>query len=149
MASTGETVIYAELERRTNRLAHVLRAEGLQRLDHYAIFMENNNRYLESNGAGERSGLYYTCINSYLTAEELAYIVDNSEAQLLITSVAKLPVARAALALCPRVRRCLVVDGGDAVRALNDARYVDFAEAVSAYPDTPIADEWLGTPMLY
>jgi long-chain acyl-CoA synthetase len=61
MGSTGETVSYAELERRTNRLAHLLRAEGLQRLDHYAIFMENNNRYLESSGAGERAGLYYTC----------------------------------------------------------------------------------------
>ena len=149
MASTGETVSYAEHERRTNRLAHLLRAEGLQRLDHYAIFMENNNRYLECNGAGERSGLYYTCINSYLTAEELAYIVDNSESQLLITSIDKLPVARAALARCARVKRCLVVDGFDAVRALNDARYVDFAEAVSAYPDTPIADESLGTAMLY
>ncbi|MBI5255999.1 MAG: AMP-binding protein [Burkholderiales bacterium] len=149
MASTGEAVSYAEHERRTNRLAHLLRAEGLQRLDHYAIFMENNNRYLECNGAGERSGLYYTCINSYLTAEELAYIVNNSEAKLLVTSVAKLPVAQAALAMCPRVTRCLVVDGGDAVRALDDPRYLDFAEAVAKFPDTPIADEWLGTPMLY
>ena len=149
MAGTGEAVSYAEHEQRTNRLAHLLRAEGLQRLGHYAIFMENNNRYLECNGAGERSGLYYTCINSYLTADELAYIVANSESQLLITSIAKLPVARAALLQCPRVKRCLVVDGGDAVRALCDARFVDFAEAVSAYPDTPIADEWLGTAMLY
>jgi long-chain acyl-CoA synthetase len=149
MAGTGETVSYAEYERRTNRLAHLLRAEGVQRLDHYAIFMENNGRYLECNGAGERSGLYYTCINSYLTAEELAYIVDNSQSQLLISSAAKLPVARAALAACPRVRRCLVVDGGDAVRGLDDPRYRDFAEAVSAYPDTSIADEWLGTAMLY
>ena len=81
MASTGETVSYGELERRTNRLAQLLRAEGLKRLDHFAIFMENNNRYLESNGAGERTGLYYTCINSYLTADELAYILDNSESQ--------------------------------------------------------------------
>ena len=149
MASTGETVTYAELESRTNRLAHLLRAEGLRRLDHYAIFMENNNRYIECNGAGERSGLYYTCINSYLTAEELAYIVDNSESRLLITSTAKLPVAREAMSRCPRVKRCLVVDGGDAVQAVNDARFVDFARATSAYPATPIADEWLGTPMLY
>jgi long-chain acyl-CoA synthetase len=111
--------------------------------------MENNDRFLECNGAGERAGLYYTCINSYLTADELAYIVDNSESQLLVTSSAKLPVAQAALAKCPRVKRCLVVDGGAAVRALNDPRYVDFADATSAFPDTPIADEWLGTPMLY
>jgi long-chain acyl-CoA synthetase len=110
--ATGETVSYAEHEQRTNRLAHLLRAEGLKRLDHYAIFMENNNRYLECNGAGERSGQYYTCINSYLTPDEVAYIVDNSESQLLITSLAKLPCAQAALAKCPRVKRCLVVDGG-------------------------------------
>ena len=57
MAATGETVTYAELEARSNRLAHLLRAHGLTRLDHYSIFMENNNRYLESCGAGERAGL--------------------------------------------------------------------------------------------
>ena len=79
MASTGEAVTYAELEARSNRLAHLLRAHGLMRLDHYAIFMENNNRYFEACGAGERAGLYYTCVNSYLTAEELAYIINNSE----------------------------------------------------------------------
>jgi len=149
MASTGQAVSYAELEARSNRLAHLLRAEGLKRLDHYAIFMENHERYLECNGAGERAGLYYTCVNSYLTAEELAYIVNNSESQLLVTSIARFAVARAALASCPRVRRCLVVDGGDAVRALDDARFVDFADAVAAYPGTPIADEALGAAMLY
>jgi len=39
MASTGESVSYAEYEARTNRLAHLLRDRGLGRLDHYAIFM--------------------------------------------------------------------------------------------------------------
>ncbi len=78
MASTGEAVTYAELEARNNRLAHLFRKRGLKRLDHYAIFMENNSRYLECCGAGERAGLYFTCVNSYLTASELAYIVNNS-----------------------------------------------------------------------
>ena len=86
MASTGQSVSYAEYEARTNRLAHLLRARGLGRLDHYAIFMENNDRYLEACGAGERAGLYYTCVNSYLTAPELAYILNNSTSRLLITS---------------------------------------------------------------
>src|SRR5262245_61434596 len=120
MAGSGETVSYAEHEQRTNRLAHLLRSEGVQRLGHFAIFMESNSRYVECCGAGERAGLYYTCINSYLTADEAAYIIDNSQSQVLITSIGKLPVAQAALARCPRVTRCLVVDGGDAVRALND-----------------------------
>src|SRR6201995_4325099 len=86
MASTGETVTYRELEARCNRLAHLFRKRGLKRLDHYAIFMENNSRYLEACGAGERSGLYFTCVNSYLTGDELAYIINNSGSKLLITS---------------------------------------------------------------
>ena len=57
MAGSGESVTYAEYEARSNRLAHLLRALGLRRLDHYAVFMENNSRYLECCGAGERAGL--------------------------------------------------------------------------------------------
>src|ERR1700760_1110843 len=93
MAATGEAVTYAELDARSNRLAHLFRKRGLKRLDHYAIFMENNSRYLEACGAGERSGLYFTCVNSYLTGGELAYIIANSESRILITSTAKLEVA--------------------------------------------------------
>ena len=144
MAGGGETVTYREYEARTNRLAHLLRAHGLERLDHYSIFMENNGRYLECCGAGERSGLYYTCINSYLTADELAYIINNSESKALITSRAKRDVAMAAIRQCPKVTLCLIVDGtGD------DDPFVDYATAVARWPDTPIADESLGTPMLY
>ena len=58
MASTGEVVTYREFEGRANQLARLLRAHGLQRLDHYSIFMENNDRYLEACGAGQRAGLY-------------------------------------------------------------------------------------------
>src|SRR5579883_1281217 len=138
MAQSGEAVTYAELERRTNRLAHLLRAARLRRLDHYSIFMENNARYVECCGAGERAGLYYTCVNSYLTPDELAYILGNSESKILITSVAKRDVAVAALAQCSQVERCLLVDGpGDGGRVVNlDA-------ASSEHPDTPIPDEAL------
>jgi long-chain acyl-CoA synthetase len=144
MAQSGEAVSYAELERRSNRLAHFLRAAGLRRLDHYAIFMENNARYLECCGAGERAGLYYTCVNSYLTPDELAYIVDNSESKILVTSTAKRETALKALAQCPGIERCLVVDGpGDGGRVVNlDA-------AVAGFPGTPIPDEALGAAMHY
>ena len=103
MASTGEAVTYAELDARSNRLAHYLRSLGLKRLDHYSIFMENNARYLECCGAGERSGLYFTCINSFLTPDEVAYIVNNSESRVLIFSDEKRAVAIEALKQCPNV----------------------------------------------
>src|SRR6202795_3505782 len=144
MAETGETETYAELEARSNRLAHLLRKCGLRRLDHYAIFMENNSRYLEASGAGERSGLYFPCVNSFLTPGELAYIVNNSCSRVLITSVAKLDVVREALGECPNVELCIVADGEG-----ESERIVGLREATSGLPRTPIADECNGTAMLY
>ncbi len=144
MASSGESVTYRELDARSNRLAHLLRSLGLRRGGHYSMFMENTSRFIECCAAGSRSGLYYTCINSYLTAGELAYIINNSESTVLITSSAKLAVAREALDQCPNVIACLVVDGpseGERIRNLDDA--------TAPFPETPIADESFGTPMLY
>ena len=144
MASTGETVTYRELDARSNRLAHLFRNRGLKRLDHYSIFMENNSRYFEACGAGERSGLYYTCVNSYLTAGELAYILTNSQSRILITSREKLDIAREALKECPKVELCIVADGDG-----ESDRIVGLQEATADLPHTPIADECVGTAMLY
>jgi len=144
MARSGETIAYREFEARANRLAHLLRAIGLKRLDHYAIFMENHPRYVECCAAGERSGLYYTAVNSYLTAPEVAYIVNNSLSRVLITSEAKRVIALQALADCPGVEICLIVDGpGEGSRVRN------LGEAAAEFPAGPIADESLGGAMLY
>ena len=144
MAGSGEVVTYGELEARSNRLAHLLRARGLRRRDHYAIFMENHLRFAETCAAGERAGLYYTTVNSFLTSDELTYILNNSQSKLLIASEAKRAVAMAALPQCPHIELCLIVDGpGDGARVLNlDA-------ATTGLPDTPIADESLGNALLY
>jgi long-chain acyl-CoA synthetase len=144
MAGSGETVTYRELDARSNRLAHLMRAVGLKRGDHYAVFMENQARYVECDAAGHRCGLYYTKVNSYLTAGELAYIVNNSQSTILITSETRRETALAALADCPAVELCLIVDGpgrGDRVKNLD--------EATAEFPATPIADESHGFPMLY
>src|SRR6201981_258703 len=136
MAATGEAVTYRELDARSNRLAQLFRRRGLRPLDHYAIFMENNSRYLEACGAGERSGLYFTCMNSFLTPDELAYILANSESRILITSKARLDAAREAIKSCPKIELCIVADGQD-----ESDRIVGLLAATKNLPGTPIADE--------
>jgi long-chain acyl-CoA synthetase len=144
MATTDEMVTFGELEARANRLAHLFRDRGLRRGDHVAIFMENNVRYVETEAAAERTGLYYTCINSYLTAEELSYIVNDSRARVLIVSAAKRDVALAAAPMCPDVELFLMVGGRE-----EDGPYVSYEDTVAAYPATPVEDEQLGVAMLY
>ena len=144
MATSGEVVSFGEYEARANRLAHLFRGQALERADHVAFFMENNPRLLECEGAAERSGLYYTLVNSYLSAEEVAYIVNDCQARVFIASTAKRDVAMQLPAMCPNVERWLMVDA-DA----SDGAYEPYFEAVSGFPDDPIADEQLGAAMLY
>ena len=144
MASTGKVITHGELEARANQIAHALRAEGLRKGEHFALFMENNDAFLEICSAGERTGLYYTPVNSYLTADELAYIVQNSESQVLIASKAKRDIAAAAAEQCPQLKRVVLIDADD-----EDPIFTNYEKWMSSYPTTPIADENLGISMLY
>src|SRR5436309_15738273 len=110
MASTGQTLTFAEFEAAANRVAQLFRDQGLKRLDHVAFFMENNPRLLECEGGAERTGLYYTCINSYLAPDEVAYIVNDSKAKVVVSSRAKRETAIALPEVCPDVERWLMVD---------------------------------------
>ena len=135
MASTGRTLTYGEFDALANRLAHLFRSEGLVRGDHVSILMENNEWYLPACSAAERSGLYFTPVNSHLTPEEVGYILDNSLSRVLITSRAQHAVALEAMRHAPKVQRCVVAE--------------DFGSDLAGLPSTPIADESTGAPMLY
>ena len=148
MAQSGEVLTYAVLEARANQLSHLLRSQSLAAYDHYSIFMENNREYMETCAAGERTGLYYTCINSYLTAPELAYILQNSESQVLITSKAKLDIALEAVADCPMVQLVLVV-GASSDDLPTGGQFASYEDAIASHPSHAIEDEVLGTSMLY
>ena len=48
--------------------------------------MENRAEFFEVCWAAQRSGLYYTCINWHFNADEIAYILDDCDAQVLVIS---------------------------------------------------------------
>jgi long-chain acyl-CoA synthetase len=143
MAATGEVVTYRELNDRSNQFANLLADHGLGFGDHVAVFMENNPRYLEVTWGAQRSGILYTAINWHFNAEEVAYILDDCDAELVVVDTATADVAAELPALCPRVKTWLVV-GAPATSPFE--RYED---AIASYPTTPRADETEGSPMLY
>jgi long-chain acyl-CoA synthetase len=144
MATSGETVTYGQYEARCNRAAHLLREAGLERGDHIAVFMENCPQLLEIEGAAERTGLYFTLINTYLAADEVAYIISNSRARLLFSSAARRDVAVAAAAKCQDLERNLITGPGEPPPGWDS-----YDAAVARYADEPVPGETLGTAMLY
>src|SRR5882757_3521025 len=86
MAGTGKAITYRELDELSNQGANLFRSLSLKAGDHIALLMENRLAFMEICWAAQRSGLYYTAISRYLTRDEIAYIVKDCGAQLLITS---------------------------------------------------------------
>ncbi|HYM35892.1 MAG TPA: AMP-binding protein [Steroidobacteraceae bacterium] len=141
MAGTGAVVTYAELDRRSNQGAQLFRSLGLKIGDVIAVCMENNAQYLEIAWAAQRSGLYWVCISSKLTASEVDYIMKDCGAKLFITSTG---MGALIDELVPLLRGAALYIVGDKHR-----NYLSYEAATSAMPAIPIGDETAGLDMLY
>ncbi len=142
MARDGHTRTFGQLEARSCRFAQLMWAAGLRPGDHVAIYSDNNIGYFDAYWAAMRSGLYFTTVNRYLTAEEAAYIVNDCGANVVVASPA---VADMATELLPMIGDC-------AVRLMFDeatAGFDSFEDAIAAFPAEPLAEQPRGAPMLY
>ena len=140
-AATGARQTWRELDERSNQIAHFLYALGLRTGDHIALLLENHPRYFELAWAAFRSGLYLTCVNRYLTTEEVAYIIADSGAAVVFGS----PAVPATEGLREASNQCLahVLVHGAA------PGWHDLDDALAGHPITPLAAEPMGDSMLY
>ena len=141
-SATGSTLTYRDLDERSARFANYLAGIGVRRGDTVALFMENNARFMEIVWATRRMGVYMAAINRYLTAEETSYIVNDSDAVVLVTSKARADVAADLADMVPNCRHRLMVDG-------TIDGWQSYEDIVAKQPATAPAEEWLGDLMLY
>ncbi len=142
LAESGRVVSYRELNDRSNQGAQLFRRLGLRRGDHVALCMENNEHFHQVCWAAQRAGLYYTTVSSRLTAPEVAYVVDDCDAKVLVTSAALREVAEGLAGQCPKLVARFMVNG-------TAPSFESWEAATAAQPAAPIADECEGAPMLY
>ena len=142
LAETGEQRTYGELEATSNRHAQFYRSLGLGIGDGISMCVENRLELLEACLGAARSGLYYTTISTYLTADETHYIVDDCGARLFIASARYADKARDVAARC-RGRTLLYSVGGPI------PGFEPIEAALAGMPAAPIADETTGQDLLY
>ncbi|RAU94578.1 acyl-CoA synthetase [Mycolicibacter senuensis] len=141
VADTAETLTYGQLDTRSLRFARHLYDVGVRPGDHIAVLSDNQPRALEIYWAAMRSGLYITFLNAHLTAGEVAYIVDDCDAQTLVIAEKYADIAGAVIARTPRVARRIAlgpVDGFD-----------DYETVVAAASAQPLPAQPCGADMLY
>ena len=142
ICETGEAVSFAQLDARANQVAQVLRQCGVGPGDHVALLMRNHRRLLEACFGADRAGVYYTTISTRLLADEIAYIVRDSGARVLVVSDELEALVTTLQPLLPPGLRCFMV--GEPMPGFEPWEAV-----VDGAPSIPIADPAQGLDMLY
>src|SRR4030088_140662 len=142
MAGSRKAITYRELDELSNQGANLFRALGLKAGAHVALLMENRLAFMEICWAAQRSGLYYTAISRYLTRDEIAYIVKDCGAKVVITSPKCADAIKGLVSDAPDAPLFFMID-----EPLPGFRSWD-KEAI-AQPTAPIPDEVAGYDMLY
>jgi fatty-acyl-CoA synthase len=88
MAGSGANMTFGQMDERSNRFAHLLRAHGLGPDHGFAVLLENRIEFFTLIWGSQRAGTMLVPISTRLTAPEIAYILRDSGAKLLITSTA-------------------------------------------------------------
>lgn len=139
----GVTLSFAALEARANRIAQWLIGLGLQPGDGIGLLLENGPELLQLAYGARRAGLYYTPLSTHLRVPEIAYMLADSQARLLVTSPAMAELAAAvaaegSLADLPRFATGAGLPGYAAL----EAALADYP-ARAALPERPLGRDFL------
>jgi acyl-CoA synthetase (AMP-forming)/AMP-acid ligase II len=104
---------YAELESRSRKIALALRSRGLAEGDSVATLIGNSKSFFDVYWATQRIGLYLTPLSYHATPHELAYILGDCDARVLIAAAEFGELARAAAELAGRDLAVRLSIGGD------------------------------------
>jgi long-chain acyl-CoA synthetase len=117
----GRAITFAALRDQVHAYAHSFRSRGLVQGDVAAVLLSNRIEFVATYLACIESGLYFVPMNFHLTDNEVSYILDNSQADLLVTEArfaATATVAAHATGLSPAHR--LAVDEVTGFQSLID-----------------------------
>lgn len=142
VAGTDSALSYAELEHRSTQLANAFRDAGLRDGDVVALLSTNSAEVFVVYWACLRSGLYLTPVNTHLSPQEVAYIVDDCGARALVVSADMAGPAMSARESSPALQIALAYSGS--VPGFDD--YEQFLASGSAEPP---AYQRRGNDMLY
>ncbi|MDD2176152.1 long-chain-fatty-acid--CoA ligase [Acidovorax sp. D2M1] len=146
---------FADLARRARQLANALQVLGLRPGSTVGSLAWNNHRHLEAYYAVSGSGMVMHTCNPRLHPEQLAYIVNHAEDEVVLFDTTFAPLVRAIAASCPRVRHWVALCDADTLGSidLQGVSGVEAYETLVARQDDrfvwPECDEKTGAALCY
>jgi len=106
----NEEVSYSLLLDRARKIGASLAGKGLNKDDKVCIWLQNRPEFIYAMFGCAFSGTVLVPINTQFKTEEAQYIIDNSEAKLLITQPDYLEMVSKIKPNCPNLKEIVVVD---------------------------------------
>jgi long-chain acyl-CoA synthetase len=140
----GTEHLAGDLLARVNQVTHGLRAQGLQRGDTVAVLLPNCLEMIEVYLGALQMGLYFTPINHHFVAAQIAYIVNDSDAKVLVAHASFADEVAAALPEIDVSTVACFTTGGAPLPGTKD-----FSELTAGQPTTLPPDRATGSAMHY
>ncbi|NNN00994.1 MAG: long-chain fatty acid--CoA ligase [Acidimicrobiaceae bacterium] len=140
---------FFEVSKRSERLAAALRRLGVGPGDRVATFMWNNQAHMEAYLAVPSMGAVLHTLNIRLFAEQLAFIINHAEDQVIIVDSTLIPLLAKVRDQIPSVRH-IIVHGPDESGVLGET--IDYESFVMSEPagfEWPDLDERDAAIMCY
>ena len=103
------TVTYGALEDRIRRMSAGLKSIGLRREERVLLLMQDCNDWPVAFLGAMHAGLVPVAVNTLLTADDYAFMLENSRSQAVLVSGSLLPTLTAAMTRCDHEVRKVVV----------------------------------------
>lgn len=140
IVADGDAISYAQLHARSRRVAALLHDAGLRRGDGIALVLPNRAEFLEITWGAQLSGLYYTPVNTHFIPDEVAYVIDDSDAKAVFVD-ASMPELAAHLRSANAAPITHIAVGGPM------AGWQSYEDALAAAGEAPPVSD--GSEMLY
>ena len=135
---------YGELATRVRQMATALLAQGIKREERVLLLMHDNNHWPITFLGAMHAGIVPVAVNTLLTADDYAYMLEHSRAQAVLVSGALLPTLTSALVKSDHEVKKVVVSHPQAPLHPAEIAFDDFlrphppaSQAATTSPDHP------------
>ncbi len=144
---------YAQCAARSRKLANALKSLGLEPGSAVGSIAWNNHRHLEAYYAVSGSGMVMHTCNPRLQAQQLIYIINHAEDQVVLFDTTFAPLVKGIVAHCPQVKAWVCLSGSANTVAIEGvANVLCYEELIAPHSEQfewPQFDERTGAALCY